>query len=231
VSLQHFSRSLRVPVPVDALFAWHEREGAFERLSPPWQDVRVRSREGGIRDGATVTLEVRTAGVPTTWHVVHRDYVHNARFVDEMRGGPFARWVHTHAFAAETEASSRLDDGIEYALPFDGLGDLVAAPMRHRHGEGLAEEQRVVFDPHGGENARELAAQGTRRDAVQMQHPGRSRNLGRRLAPFGQRHQEGRNLANALLHGLEPHEFPVEFIQNLSDLRLLEDGLEVYVHQ
>jgi len=126
VSLQHFSRSLRVPVPVDALFAWHEREGAFERLSPPWQDVRVRSREGGIRDGATVTLEVRTAGVPTTWHVVHRDYVHNARFVDEMRGGPFARWVHTHAFAAETEASSRLDDGIEYALPFDGLGDLVA---------------------------------------------------------------------------------------------------------
>jgi len=126
VSTQHFTRSLRVPVPVDALFAWHERPGAFERLSPPWQDVRVRARAGGIRDGATVELEVRTMGIPTTWHVVHRDYAANARFVDEMRGGPFARWVHTHAFAAEGDHASRLDDSIEYALPLDGLGDLVA---------------------------------------------------------------------------------------------------------
>jgi uncharacterized protein len=126
VSDQTYTRSLRVPVPVDALFAWHERDGAFERLSPPWQDVRVLAREGGIRDGATVTLEVRTMGVPTTWHVAHRDYVPNARFVDEMRGGPFARWVHTHAFAAEGDDASRLDDSIAYALPLNGLGDLVA---------------------------------------------------------------------------------------------------------
>jgi uncharacterized protein (TIGR01777 family) len=126
VSSQHFSRTLRVPVPVDALFAWHERAGAFERLAPPWQQVRVLERSGGIRDGATVTLEVKALGVPTRWHITHRDYAANARFVDEMRGGPFARWVHTHAFAAEGAAASRLDDGIEYALPLDGLGDLVA---------------------------------------------------------------------------------------------------------
>jgi uncharacterized protein (TIGR01777 family) len=126
VSDQTYTRSLRVPIPVDALFAWHERDGAFERLSPPWQNVRVLARQGGIRDGATVALEVRTMGVPTTWHVAHRDYVPNVRFVDEMRGGPFARWVHTHAFVAEGDNASRLDDSIAYALPLDGLGDLVA---------------------------------------------------------------------------------------------------------
>ncbi len=126
MSIQQFSRSLRVPVPVDTLFDWHARDGAFERLAPPWQDVRVLERQGGIRDGATVSLEVRALGVPTRWHVTHRDYVHGARFVDEMKGGPFARWVHTHDFAAEGEHASRLDDRIEYALPLDGLGDLVA---------------------------------------------------------------------------------------------------------
>jgi uncharacterized protein (TIGR01777 family) len=126
VSEQTFSRSLRVPVPVRDLFAWHERPGAFERLAPPWQTVRVLARQGGIRDGATVTLEVRALGVPTRWHITHRNFVPDAQFVDEMRGGPFARWVHTHAFAAEGAMASRLDDTIAYALPLDGLGDLVA---------------------------------------------------------------------------------------------------------
>ncbi len=132
MSHQHFSRTLHVPDPVETLFAWHEREGAFERLAPPWQDVRVLARHGGIRDGATVTLEVRALGVPTRWHVTHRDYEENRQFVDEMRGGPFAHWVHTHAFASEANGGSRLDDQVEYALPLDGLGDLVAGGFVRR---------------------------------------------------------------------------------------------------
>ena len=132
MSDQTFSRSLRVPVPVRDLFAWHERPGAFERLAPPWQDVRVLSREGGIRDGATVTLEVRTLGVPSRWTVRHRDYVPDTQFVDEMHDGPFARWVHTHGFAADGAHAAVLTDAVQYALPLDGLGDLVAGGFVRR---------------------------------------------------------------------------------------------------
>lgn len=126
VTTQQFDRTLRVPVPVNTLFSWHERDQAFERLAPPWQDVRVINRQGGIRDGATVTLEVSTMGVRTRWQVRHRDYVQNTQFVDEMMGGPFSSWVHTHAFAAEGDSSSRLNDSLAYALPMGGLGHLVA---------------------------------------------------------------------------------------------------------
>lgn len=126
MTTKEFVRTLRVPVPVNTLFDWHEREGAFERLAPPWQHVRVIERSGGIRDGATATIEVKTLGIGSRWTVKHRDYVQNVRFVDEMTGGPFARWVHTHSFAAEGDATSRLDDRVEYALPLDGLGDLAA---------------------------------------------------------------------------------------------------------
>ncbi len=126
MTTHQFARSVRVPVSVASLFDWHEREGAFERLSPPWQDVRVISRVGGIRDGATVALDVKTFGVSTRWHVEHRDYQRNVQFVDEMRGGPFATWIHTHAFASEGEQASRLEDRIEYALPLNGLGDAAA---------------------------------------------------------------------------------------------------------
>lgn len=126
MTTQQFSRTLRVPIPVRELFAWHERDGAFERLAPPWQKVSVLAREGGIRDGATVELEVSTMGMATHWHIVHRDFVQDAQFVDEMRDGPFARWVHTHAFSAVDDTSSELRDSVEYALPLNGLGQLVA---------------------------------------------------------------------------------------------------------
>ena len=53
---------VRLPVTAAEAFAWHERPGAFERLSPPWQRVRVVEREGGIRDGARVEPLVETVG-------------------------------------------------------------------------------------------------------------------------------------------------------------------------
>src|SRR5690606_9781711 len=115
--IHDFTRTLHADVPVHELFAWHERPGAFERLTPPWQDVRVVARDGGIRDGATVQLRVSALGVPTTWQLRHRDYARDTRFVDEMQDGPFAHWVHTHRFFAESERRSRLEDHVAYALP------------------------------------------------------------------------------------------------------------------
>jgi uncharacterized protein len=34
--MHEFSQRSTYPVPVEALFAWHEQPGAFLRLSPPW---------------------------------------------------------------------------------------------------------------------------------------------------------------------------------------------------
>ena len=41
--------ALRSPMPVsaEALFAWHERPGAFERLTPGFQPATVVARSGG----------------------------------------------------------------------------------------------------------------------------------------------------------------------------------------
>jgi uncharacterized protein len=126
-----FQRSIRVPVPVASLFAWHERPGAFARLSPPWDSPTVLEQAGGIRDGATVALRVHSGPVATTWRMVHRDYIENVQFVDEMREGPFSQWVHTHRFTADGPSASVLDDHIRYALPMGALGDAVAGGFAH----------------------------------------------------------------------------------------------------
>jgi uncharacterized protein (TIGR01777 family) len=115
-----------MPAPVGELFAWHERPGALERLTPPWSPVAVLAREGGIRDGGRVVLGIPVVGpLRARWVAVHRDYVAGERFRDEQVSGPFARWVHTHRFAADGPDASILEDSIEWALPGGALGAAV----------------------------------------------------------------------------------------------------------
>lgn len=123
--MAEFHKQVRVPVPVADLFAWHERPGAFLRLSPPWDKPEVVSHVGGIRDGARVELRVHAGPVPTTWKLEHRDYIANQQFRDVLLEGPFTSWVHTHGFAAEGAAASVLDDHIAYELPLGAIGDAV----------------------------------------------------------------------------------------------------------
>ncbi len=116
-----FVRRVELPVSAAEAFAWHERPGAFERLMPPWQAVRVLHASGGIRDGARVTLRL-PGGV--TWALEHRDYAAGRQFRDVQRSGPFARYAHTHAFADAPGGRSQLEDRLEYALPGGPLGAL-----------------------------------------------------------------------------------------------------------
>ena len=119
-----FRRSLNVPVSVETLFAWHERPGAFERLSPPWDQAKVVEHTGGIRDGARVVLDVPVGPVHTEWVIEHRDYQHNRQFRDILLKGPFARFDHTHSFFAGSATTSSLEDHIEYELPLGAAGAL-----------------------------------------------------------------------------------------------------------
>lgn len=137
--MAEFHKRVRVPVPVTELFAWHERPGAFLRLSPPWDKPEVVSHVGGIRDGARVELRVHAGPIPTTWKLEHRDYIANQQFRDVLLEGPFTSWVHTHGFAPDGEQASVLDDHIAYELPLGPLGDAVG-------GGFAASTLRRVFD-------------------------------------------------------------------------------------
>ena len=107
------------------MFAWHARAGAFERLTPPWESVRIIEREGGIEDGARAVLEMRVGPVPVRWTARHLDGVPGRQFVDEQEGGPFAEWRHTHRFLPSGDGgSSWLEDEIAYRPPFGPAGAL-----------------------------------------------------------------------------------------------------------
>ncbi|MGD8321303.1 MAG: TIGR01777 family oxidoreductase [Gemmatimonadota bacterium] len=99
------------------VFAWHERPGALERLTPPWARVDVLEKTGGIRDGARVVLKVHEGPASFRWELRHRDFEVGRQFRDEQVSGPLKSWVHTHRFEPREGGGTRLVDEIELEAP------------------------------------------------------------------------------------------------------------------
>jgi hypothetical protein len=120
---QVFEARSQMPASAEAVFAWHAREGAFQRLLPPWETLEVVERHGeGIREGSRLVLRMRVGPVALRWTARHTRYIPGSLFQDEQESGPFARWVHTHRMRDEPTGGSMLEDEVEYALPVGPLG-------------------------------------------------------------------------------------------------------------
>ncbi len=124
-----FVRRVSLPVPAAAAFAWHERPGAFERLAPPWQSIRVLERTGGITDGSRLVMATRLGPLTQRWVADHTGYVAGREFTDVQVSGPFAAWRHTHRVLPDGPTASVLEDEIAYTLPAAPMSELVAGGM------------------------------------------------------------------------------------------------------
>ncbi len=112
-----FSRSVLLPVSAADAFAWHERQGALERLIPPWEHIEVIERSGGISDGGRVVLRQHAGPASLLLEAHHFGYIPGKEFSDRMVRGPFSRWEHRHTFESRPEdGGSMLTDSIEYNL-------------------------------------------------------------------------------------------------------------------
>lgn len=119
-----FKRVVRIERPAAAVFAWHERPGAFGRLCPPWEHVEVTRHVGGLRDGARVSLRTKVGPIWAKWEIVHRDYLADRQFRDVLLSGPFARWAHLHQIESLGPGACQLTDEIHYRMPLGILGRL-----------------------------------------------------------------------------------------------------------
>jgi uncharacterized protein len=117
-----FTRRTEIPVPAEAVFAWHENPGAFQRLLPPWQQVHLGDFEG-IRDGDRAEIRLGPGPFTLKWIAEHRDYEQGRSFTDVQIRGPFAQWEHRHRVLPHDldRRLSVLEDSVEYKLPFNRL--------------------------------------------------------------------------------------------------------------
>lgn len=122
-----FLRTTAVSTSAQALFDWHEAPGAFQRLTPPGEPVRVLKQEGGIKNGAQVSVLVGPWPFSLRWDLEHRDYRYGESFTDQQVKGPFTSWRHVHRMVPTGPDTCELEDRIEYELPFGVLGQLAAS--------------------------------------------------------------------------------------------------------
>jgi uncharacterized protein (TIGR01777 family) len=124
-----------VDAPIAEVFAWHARPGAFARLSPPWQPMRLVTEVASLKDGrATLALP---GGL--RWVAVHQPdgYDPPRRFVDAIGGDGLpalparmaVRWRHTHDFEDVGDGRTRVIDRVDTAVP----GSLLRPMFTYRH--------------------------------------------------------------------------------------------------
>jgi ligand-binding SRPBCC domain-containing protein len=129
-----YSRLTRVAAPLDEVWDFHSRISGLEALTPDWMNLRVESVTGPdgepdpevLESGAEIEMSMRPLGVGPrqSWTSVILDREFDgdtATFRDEMRGGPFQKWVHTHRFVADGEETI-VDDEVAYELPGGSVG-------------------------------------------------------------------------------------------------------------
>lgn len=118
---KYFTKYIDVDESVETIFGWHEKIGAFERLTPPWMKLKNVIKSGnGIEAGARVDMDICFANIPFPIKAEHIGYEKNSFFKDKLSGGIFSKWEHTHKFypLLNNVSFSRLEDRIDYALPF-----------------------------------------------------------------------------------------------------------------
>ena len=146
--MPEFRSRIELDYPVEQVFAYHTRPGAFDRLSPPWEGVRVLRKKGGIEPGSEVLLELRKGPARLRWALEHTQYEENRLFVDEQQGseGPVASWRHEHRFEPLGPARCALTDVVTYTPPLGRVGEVLGASFLENQLARLFQFRKVRLD-------------------------------------------------------------------------------------
>lgn len=146
-----YRRRSRIRAPLDEVWAFHSTIDGLEALTPGWMGLRVESVRGPdgesdpeeLFEGTEITMASKPLGVApeTRWIsriTDRREGEGYCMFRDDMLGGPFGLWIHTHEMYGDS-GETVLIDTVEYELPsaVDQLNPLAVVgfePMfRYRH--------------------------------------------------------------------------------------------------
>lgn len=117
-ALSIYKKQSRINGSAPAVFAWHERPGALERLTPPWMALKSVSATHGLYPGSRVRVNLSVMGLPFSMEAEHLDYKPHHMFRDRLLKSPFSKWTHTHGFTDLGDGTSELEDSIRYTFPF-----------------------------------------------------------------------------------------------------------------
>ena len=107
-----------IPVPREAVFAFHENPQHLVLLHREWAAFRMIGHDGNLRPGSRTWFEVNFAGImPVALGFEQKLYQPPQCYSEELIHGPFCKFTHRHEFET-VEAGTRVRDVLEISLPW-----------------------------------------------------------------------------------------------------------------
>src|SRR5512142_3100165 len=140
-----------VPADLASTWAFFSDPRNLARITPPSMGFVIPRGLDETHEGQVIDYTVRPlAGIATTWRTGIERVDPGRAFTDVQLRGPYRRWIHTHTFTP-VEGGTRVDDVVEYELPFGLLGRIAhSLAVRARLDEIFRfREQaiRSIFEP------------------------------------------------------------------------------------
>ncbi|MBN1929191.1 MAG: SRPBCC family protein [Chlorobiaceae bacterium] len=134
----------RLPVPIDVAWDFFSQPDNLARITPPEMFLRVDGANGGepIYEGMQLSYTLYPfMMIPVRWTTEIMRVSKPDVFEDRQLSGPYAHWYHRHLFR-EIEGGTEMTDIVEYAMPFDVLGEVVEALIVGRRLDEVFEYRR-----------------------------------------------------------------------------------------
>lgn len=125
-----------IPADVETVWDFFARAENLGRITPRSMGFDIHTEAPSTESGSVIDYTVRPLfGIPTKWRTRIEAVEAPHRFRDVQEKGPYKSWVHEHRFT-EVEGGVRMDDRVEYEMPFGPLGSLahrmvVEAQLKH----------------------------------------------------------------------------------------------------
>ncbi len=130
----------------EAVFAFFSDPGNLARITPPWLRFRIHGAPpSALGEGSRIEYRIRWLIFRLRWVTRITRWRAPVEFQDVQEKGPYAAWVHTHRFA-HRDGRVRMEDRVEYALPFGPLGRLVHRLGVRRQLEGIFSYRRRAIE-------------------------------------------------------------------------------------
>lgn len=111
----NFERSFELRASLAKVRQFHARAASLVALTPPFMPMRLDASPTVLQAGDTMRFHVWLGPLPIRW-TAHIEQAGPKSFTDRQTDGPFAEWVHRHAFESISSDRSRVLDSITARL-------------------------------------------------------------------------------------------------------------------
>ena len=140
-----------VPATPEEVFAFFSDPANLARITPNWLAFRIVDAPARLEAGSRLEYRIRWGFVALPWvtRITRWNPPHD--FQDVQEKGPYRTWMHTHRFTP-AERGVRVEDLVEYELPFGLLGRIVHGLRVRRQLEEIFAYRRAaiqrIFSSH-----------------------------------------------------------------------------------